>query len=181
MALFFYFLLVLFELIFVFFFAMFSLSLLWSSIKGSPYVPTSKKELAKIFSPHLLEKNDHFLELGCGDGRIVFYVAQKYPCRSIGVDINPLLIFYSRLKGKFLKARKVKFEIKDIFKTNVSQADVIYLFLMPKLLKKLAIKLKKETKKGCLIISHGFVIQGMKKNLIKTLARKPFPTYYYQL
>ena len=181
MALFFYFLLILFELIFVFFFTLFSLSLLWSSLKGSPYVPTDKKELDEIFPSRLLKKKDHFLELGCGDGRVVFYTAKKYHCWSRGVDINPLLIFYDRLIAKFLKVRKVKFRIKNIFDVDISQANVIYLFLMPKLLKKLAIKLKKETREGCLIISHGFAIQGMEKKLARKLVHKPFPTYYYQL
>lgn len=180
-SVFLYWILILFELVFVFGIALYMLLLLYSSLMGSPYVPSKKKQLGTIFDAVPFKKNVRFLDLGCGDGRVVIQVAHQYKIQAVGVDINPMVIAWARLKTKFAHLANVEFRVENIFKTRLEDFDIIYLFLMPKLLTQLAPKLLKETKKNVLILSHGFKIDGLDKYCYKTLSDTPFPTYFYRL
>lgn len=148
---------------------------------GSPYVPTKKKELINFLKEANIKKGQVFLELGCGDGRVVRTAVGEYGAKGIGIDVNPTLILWARLRAKMAKVKGIEFRVENLFKTDVSKADIIYLFLMPELLVKLEKKLKKETKKGAVIISHGFKVEGWEKHNFKTIPNKPFPTYYYKI
>lgn len=169
------------ELLFAMASCFYIFALLYSSLMGSPYVPTSNKVLKKILERAGLKKGQVFMDLGCGDGRIVRMAAADYGARAIGIDINPSLIYLSRLKTRLKKLEGVHFLVQNIYKADLSNADVIYMFLLPKFLVNLKPKLKAETKKNALLISHGFKIEGWDKYIVETLPEKPFPTYYYRL
>lgn len=175
-----YFLLII-ELIFAFSIASYMVGLVYSSLKGAPYVPTSMKEVRFILKEAGLKKGQFFLELGSGDGRVTREAVTKYSVRGLGIDANPVLILISRLWTWFKKIKNVEFKKQDILKTDVSQADVIYLFLFPELIAKLTPTIKNRSKKNLLLISHGFKIDGFEKHLFKTIMYSPFPTYYYRL
>ena len=160
----------------------YSLSLIYYSIKGSPYVPTKNKAMIDMFNQIKFSKNKKFLELGSGDGRISRYIASKYGLFTTGVDVNILLIWWSRFLAKIQKLDKMTyFKKENIFKTDFKEYGYLYIFLMPELIKKLESKLKKELEKGTIVISHGFPIEDLKKKQFKVLTRLPFPTYYYKM
>jgi hypothetical protein len=167
------------ELIFAFTLCMFAFSLFVSSFMGSPYVPTKTKELKNFLKEMGIKKGKVFLELGCGDGRVVRAAVSEYGAKGIGVDINLVLILWARLVS-WVKKVKTEFRTENILKTDVSYADYVYLFLMPALIAKLKPKLMKEMKKGAIVISHGFPVVGWEKYNYKTIEHKPFPTYYYR-
>ena len=176
-----YLLLVFSLLIFLILITINTLFLIYSSIKGSPYVATNKKKLAKIFSQVSFKKNKNFFELGCGDGRILRYVVKKYQLKGLGVDINPLLILWARILTKLDKFDKqIVFIRKNILDINLKNTNYIYIFLMPDLIRKVVNKMNKELKKGVIVISHGFKLDGWEKKLYKILKDKPFNTYYYR-
>lgn len=168
------------ELLFFMGFSAVMISLLWSSFMGSPYVPTKKKEAMSILAILRPKKGNMMLELGCGDGIFLRTAVALYHVKGLGIDINPLIIFVAKIIAKVQKLQRVSFQTKNIFKTDLSQADYIYLFLMPKLLNKLAPKIKKQAKDKVVVISHGFKIEGWNDFLYKTILHKPFPTYFYR-
>ena len=95
-------------------------------------------------------------DLGSGDGRIPITAAQKYGARAVGIDINPQRI--KEANENLAKAGvgdKVKFLNQDLFETDLSQATVITLYLLPSLNQKLMPKLK-QLKPGTRIVSHSF-------------------------
>lgn len=167
--------------IFFLFLDFYLISLLISSFFGAPYVPTEKKILNKILSKVPLKKNKVFIELGCGDGRVVKYAVEKYQVKGIGVDINPYLILTLKIINKLKGINNPQFIYQDIFKTKINKASYIYLFLMPKMLAKLKKKLQEESNKGTLIISHGFKIPHWEDKLIDRLKGDKFNTYYYRI
>ncbi|MFH0979330.1 MAG: SAM-dependent methyltransferase, partial [Candidatus Roizmanbacteria bacterium] len=112
-----------------------------------------------------------------GDGRIVRTAVKHYEVKGVGIDINPLLIYWAKILGK----NKAQFKVENIFDTDLKQADYVYIFLMPKLIEKLTLKMNKELKKGTIVISHAFPVKGWEIKLFKTLKRVPFPTYYYKI
>lgn len=146
---------------------------------GSPYVATTNKRIDLILKKANLKKNKIFIELGSGDGRVVRTAVKKYGVYGVGVDINPLLIFWSRLLSLKYK-NKLKFITQNIFATDLRKADYLYLFLMPKLIEKLKPKLEHELKKGTIVISHGFKIDGWDKKIKDIIKINPFWTYYYE-
>jgi len=178
--------LILLLLLFLIIMSVYTLSLIYSSIMGSPYVATRKKRIEEILKEANLKKGKTFVELGCGDGRIVRTAVKHYQVKGVGIDINPLLIFWAKILTRlsFRSRRhvggKILFKTENIFATDLRKADYVYIFLMPKLIERLTLKMDKEVKKGTIVISHAFPVKGWEKKLIKTLKAIPFPTYYYK-
>lgn len=168
-------------LIFLIFMSVYGLSLIYSSLMGAPYVPTKKKLALEILKEVNFKKNGLFIELGSGDGRIVRTAVKNYPISGMAVDVNGLLIIWSKFLSQLEGTnQRIDFVVKNILAVNLTKADYIYLFLFPALIEKLVPKFNKELKKGAIIISHGFPIKEYESKLIKEVKRRPFPTYYYR-
>lgn len=169
------------EICFAFFAAVYALSALYSSFMGSAYVPTKQKEVEYILKEAGLKKGQVFYDLGCGDGRVVRTAVKQYKVKGTGIDISPVLIFIANIKCLLYKVKGVRFRVENIVHTDIHDADVIFIFLMPAFIEKLAPLFKKKLKKKTLVISHGFKIVQWDKNLVKTIHHIPFPTYFYRL
>jgi ribosomal protein L11 methylase PrmA len=142
-----------------------------------PYVPTKKIVIDKILDEIDLKQGETFIDLGCGDARMLIQAEKKAKINAIGYEIAPL-IFLLALFKKFINRSKVKIYFRNFFNENLKKADIIFCYLMPKELKKLAVKIKKECKKGTKIISNTFQIQGLKPcKIIKK--NKQTPTLYF--
>ena len=93
-----------------------------------------------------------------GDGRIPITAARKYGiARGIGIDINPERI--KEANENLAKAGvgdRVRFVNADLFESDLSEATVVTLYLLPTLNLKLLPKLLKELKPGTRIVSHAF-------------------------
>ncbi len=161
--------------------SVYGLSLIYSSLMGSPYVPTRNKVVLDILKEVKFQKGKLFVELGSGDARMIRIAVKKYQLKGLAVDINGLITLWAKILSKFDKTNKdIVYKTENIFATDLTKADYLYLFLMPDLLKKLVPKFDQELKKGAIIISHGFPIKEYEKKLIKQIDRRPFPTYYYK-
>ena len=177
-----YFILLLIEMVILIGISIYGVGLIYSSLKGAPYVPTSNKQLEKIFKSLKLKKGDRFVELGSGDGRLTRYAVKTYGVSGIGIDINPLLVWWSQFLAKRDHATcEAQFLRRNVFNYSLKDVDYLYIFLMPELIVKLLPKFKKELKKGVIIISHGFKIVGYEKHLIHKEPDKSFSTYYYKV
>lgn len=169
-------------LTFLIFMSVYGASLIFSSLMGAPYVPTRNKLAIEILKEVKFKKNCLFVELGSGDARITRAAVKNYQVKGQVVDVNWLLIVWSKILSRIDGIRKkMTFVNKNILNVDVTQADYIYLFLFPDLIKKLLPKFDKELKKGTIIISHGFPIDSFKNKLIKKVERSTFPTYYYKI
>jgi SAM-dependent methyltransferase len=140
----------------------------------APFVPCSRKELPRIFDAIQLREGEVFYDLGSGDGRIVFYAGENFPVKAIGVEMSFLFFLYSQIKKLFVSEKsQIVFKMKDLFFEDLSQADAIYVYGMPKVLeKKLRFKLEKELKKGARVIAYGFPIKGLVPEKIYQPTRK---------
>ncbi len=176
-----YLLLVFLFLLFLIFMSVYGISLIYSSLMGAPYVPTKNKLAFEILKEIKFKKDGLFVELGSGDGRIVRTAVKNFSVKGLAVDVNFLLIIWSKILAKFDGTyQQMIFIVKNILTVDLTKADYIYLFLFPALIEKLAPKFDRELKKGAIIISHGFPVKGYETKLIKKVERRPFPTYYYE-
>ncbi len=148
---------------------------------GAPFVPTSSERLRAVLARADLKKGQMLVELGSGDGRVIREAAEKYGVKGVGFEIHPMLVGYSRLRAVMKRLKNIKYRRGNFYKADISKADVIFMFLLPKTLKKLRTKLTEESKKGALIISHGFKIEGFDRYLIDLMDDNYYPTYFYRL
>lgn len=145
------------------------LGLSWFAGTDAPYVPTKSIRIKKALIAAGIKKGDIFYELGSGDGRVVIAAAQM-GAEGFGIEQSWIRIFYSRYKAARLKLKNAHFIHGDIFNQNLSSATVVFIFLLPKGLRKLEPKLKKELKKGSIVITQTFHFPNWKpykKILIK--------------
>jgi ribosomal protein L11 methylase PrmA len=123
------------------------------------YVPTPQTVVDAMLKMANVTKNDVVYDLGCGDGRIVITAAKQFGARGVGIDIDPQRIKESNENASAAGVTdKVKFSNSDIFaeSTNLSEATVVTLYLLPSLNVKLIPKLKRELKPGTRIVSNSF-------------------------
>jgi tRNA G37 N-methylase Trm5 len=120
------------------------------------FVPTPQEVVDAMLQMANVTAKDVVYDLGSGDGRIPITAAQKFGARAVGIDIDPQRI--KEANENLAKANvsdKVKFLNQDLFQTDLDQATVITLYLLPSLNVKLMPKLK-ALKPGTRIVSHSF-------------------------
>jgi hypothetical protein len=121
-----------------------------------PYVPTPQVVVDRMLEIAKVGAQDYLIDLGSGDGRIVVTAAKKYGTRGVGVDLNPVRV--GEAQDNAVKAGvtdKVAFQQRDLFETNLTQATVITMYLLPRVNEALRPKLL-ELKPGTRIVSHDF-------------------------
>lgn len=131
------------------------LGLSWFAGSDAPYVPTKMDQIRKILKLAGVKKGKKFYELGSGDGRVVI-AAAKLGADSFGVEQSGLRVLYSKIKVWQLNLKKTYFYHGDIFNKHYFDADIIYIFLLHKGVAKLEEKLKKELKKGAVVITQTY-------------------------
>lgn len=121
------------------------------------FVPTPQEVVDAMLKLAKVTKNDVVYDLGSGDGRIPITAAKTYGARGVGIDIDPQRI---KEANENLKAAgvgdRVKFLNQDLFTTDISEATVVTLYLLPSLNLKVLPKLNKELRPGTRIVSHAF-------------------------
>ncbi|MBD2497439.1 cyclopropane-fatty-acyl-phospholipid synthase family protein [Nostoc sp. FACHB-280] len=121
-----------------------------------PYVPTPQPVVDAMLQVAKVGKNDVLYDLGSGDGRIVVTAAQKYGTRGVGIDINPERIQEANANAQRAGVTdRVEFRQQDLFKTDLSEATVITLYLLPEVNLRLRPEILK-LKPGTRIVSHAF-------------------------
>jgi hypothetical protein len=121
-----------------------------------PYVPTPQDVVEKMLQMARVTASDYLIDLGSGDGRIVVTAAKKHGARGFGVDINP-----ERVSEALANAQKngvtdkAAFYQRDLFQTELSDATVISMYLLPRVNLELRPKLL-DLKPGTRIVSHDF-------------------------
>ena len=112
--------------------------------KDAPYVPTPPSVVDKMLDMANVGPGDYVIDLGCGDGRIVIAAARR-GATGLGVDIDGKLIKRAREKAREAGVSdKVMFLKQDLFKTDLSGANVITLYLLQDLIYRLRPKLLKQ-------------------------------------
>ena len=149
----------------------------WSSEARKPdvgFVPTPRGAVERMIEMAELEPGDVVYDLGCGDGRIVVAAARRQRVKAIGVDINPERVAESRenVRAAGLES-SVEIRQADIFALDLRDADVVFLYLTPRLNERLMPQLR-QLKPGARIISYEFDMGAAKP---VELVREKFDQY----
>ena len=119
-----------------------------------PFVTTPDKVVDAMLALAAVTARDFVLDLGSGDGRIVITAVLKNGARGFGVEIDPALVKQSEENAlKAGVADRARFAVQDLFATDLGQASVTTMYLLPDVNLKLRPELLK-LKPGTRIVSH---------------------------
>ena len=128
---------------------------------AGPYVPSPQSVVSDMLRFANVTDKDFLIDLGSGDGRIVRTAATVFGARGFGVEIKENLVKEANEAArKEGIADRVKFIKADLFKTDISQATIITMYLLPDTVNLLKDKFLTELKPGTRIVSHDYPLNG---------------------
>lgn len=146
--------------ILVFFIVICLVAISWIWPPNSPWAPwwrTKKNTARAAFKLANLSKDDVVYELGSGEATALIIAVKEFGARGVGIEIEPFRLLLSKLTIKRNSLENMIYLKKgNFFDENLSEASVVYVYLVPKTLSKLIPKFKKELKKGTKIISYKY-------------------------
>ena len=157
-------------------------NIIFSVLSFAPWVPARGRDLKRIFKLAALKPGQIFYDLGCGDGKAVFYAAKNFRVRAIGVEFSFPLYLLCRLKNVFCGSGLARFRFKNLYDENLSAADAVYFFGIPyRINEAFKQKLKREMKPGAKIISYSFAFPDWLPAVTDRPNDKDLPIYLYVL
>ncbi|MDL2363361.1 MAG: class I SAM-dependent methyltransferase [Patescibacteria group bacterium] len=125
---------------------------------GAPYLPTLTPQVSAAIKLAELKPGTTLLELGCGDGKVLIAAAQK-GAFVVGYELNPIVALVA-----WLRTRKYRKQVNIIWgnfwKKEWPEADVIFVFLLPKYMEKLNNYCIQYKHKPVKLVSFAFTIPG---------------------
>lgn len=143
-----------------------------------PYVPTPQAVVDRMLQIAKVNRDDVVYDLGSGDGRIPITAVRQFNVRrAVGVDINPERVREANQNASQANVTdRVEFRQQDLFETDLSEASVVTLYLLPDVNLRLRPKLLRELKPGTRIVSHDFDMGDWKPERVEDVQGS---TIYY--
>jgi len=140
----------------------------------APFVATPMPVVCQMLILSELKSGETFYDLGSGDGRTVIMAAKDFGAKSVGVELREDLAkrALSNINELGLET-KVQILQNDIFKVDLSPADVVFLYLTTSANEKIKPKLEAELKPGARVVSHDYEILGWKSSKIDNFCENP--------
>jgi len=124
------------------------------ALEDVPFVTSPDNVTTAMLEIAHVGPDDYLIDLGSGDGRIVITAAKRFGARGLGVEIDPKLVDLSRGRARVSGvAERARFREQDLFKTDLSPASVITMYLLPDVNLQLRPKLL-ALRAGTRIVSH---------------------------
>ena len=163
--------------IFVFFGLLFVLLFEFTGLLGAPYVPSSNKDIKTAFTElYTLSGKDLLVDLGSGDGKVL-RLAEKNGAKVVGVEINPVLALFSKIKYSGYK--NIHVYCGDMYKYKLpKETTVVYVYGNTRVVKRLYSRLMDESKrlgKKLYFITNAFDCKNVAP--VKQIA----PYYLYEI
>ena len=156
---------------------------------AGPYVPTPWVIVDRMLALADIRKDDVVYDLGSGDGRLVITAAKRFGARGVGIELQPELIQLANEGAKKEGvADSVRFIQGDLFETDIREATVVTLYLLPRFVTRLVPRFLSELKPGTRIVSHDYPLSPWKpdKDVSMDVPEKEFISgtswtrlYYY--
>lgn len=145
---------------------------LYMVLQGAPYRASQTEAIKNMLKLAGNVKGKKVAELGSGDGRIVQAFA-KAGANINGYEINPLLVFLSRqLLYRSYSPKQARIIMKNFWKADLSQYDIIIVFGLPFVMKRLE---NRDLKPGAIVISNLFVFPS------REISRQVGTVYRYDI
>ena len=135
----------------------FLLALLWIVVPafyGPPSVPTNAHRIRKALQLAELKPNERFYDLGAGDGRVLLIAAREFDAQATGIEIGPVQCALIRLRAATGGlGNRIKIKWQNYLKSDLKDADVVFLYATSKEVNRLAAHLVNTMKPGSRLVS----------------------------
>jgi len=131
------------------------------------WVPTPETLVEKMLDVARVTPKDYVIDLGSGDGRTVISAAKR-GARALGIEYNPNLVELSKRNAANEGVGDLATFVKaDLFESDLSQATVITMFLLPDINMRLRPRIL-DLKPGTRIVSNTFTMGAWSADQIVT-------------
>ncbi len=147
--------------------------------EGVPYIRTPQLVVDKMLDLAEVGVDDFLIDLGSGDGRIVITAAQKRGARGFGVDLDASLVEESNdAARKAGVSDRARFYARDLFDTDIREASVLTMYLLPEVNLQLRPRILAQLKPGTRVVSHDWDMDEWKPDataVLEGLAKPVMP------
>lgn len=129
----------------------------------APYVLSPQPIVERMLDIANIKPGERVYDLGCGDGRILITAAKKYNAKGVGIELSQKLVEMTneRLKQQGLDGQ-ITIRQGHLLEVNLSDADVVTIYLETGSNELLRPNLEKYLKSGARVVSHDFEVRGWK-------------------
>jgi len=146
----------------------------------APFVPSPQNVVEKMLEAANLKPGETLYDLGSGDGRVLITAAQRFGAKAVGVEISP-----KEVRTSMERIRQLKLDDRcrviegDLMTTDLSDADVVTLYLLTNSNDLLRPNLEKYLKPGARVVSHDYHIRGWNPVRVETVEAHKRTHYLY--
>lgn len=138
--------------------------------KLAPWVATPKEIVAEALSFMGLSERDRFVDLGCGDGRVVIYASKYMGARSLCVELDEDLCVLAELNvARNGVSGLVEVRCMDLFEVPLYGFTAVYIYMFKSVNELIAPKLEAELPLGARILTLDFPVPGWIPARVKRL------------
>ena len=135
-------------------------TLIIATNKGSPYAPTKGASMETVFEFADARPGNLLVDLGSGDGAVLIAAAER-GIHARGVEINPFWVWCSRFRIRRRGLEHLATVVRgDMFTHPLSDADAVFLFLVPSAMARFSPILRRDARPGTRIITNRFPLPG---------------------
>jgi protein-L-isoaspartate O-methyltransferase len=139
--------------------------------KLAPFVSSPTRIVDRMLEMAAIKPTDTVFDLGCGDGRILFQAAQKYSAKAVGIEIDDKLVQMTNEKIVNLGLQnRVKVQQGNLLEADLSNADVVTIYLLTQSNEVLRPRLEKMLRPGTRVVSYDYAVPGWKPKKIDRTA-----------
>lgn len=133
-----------------------------------PFVATPEVVVRRMLQLARVQPGEVVYDLGSGDGRIVIMAAKEFGARAVGVEIRKDLYEQSMARIKDLGlADRATIINASFYEVNISDADVVTMYLLTTVNERLRPKLEKELRPATRVVTHDFEVPGWRPVVVE--------------
>lgn len=152
----------------------------YAGVSAAPWLPTKGRDRQHLLEALELKAGQAVVDLGCGDGSLLFGLARKFPqVTGVGYEISllPYLIGQLRRLFFFRRYRNVHIKFGNLFQQSLQDFDMIFVFLLPKSYPRLIERFKTDLKDDSIIIVEAWPLPNIEPS--KTLKKEKCLSLYF--
>lgn len=147
---------------------------------GGPFMPTPYAAVHEVLKNAKIKKGQKVYDIGAGDGRFLHFAEKNYGADAVGFEIDPFVYFIAKIRHWFWRW-KGKMVRSNFLKHDISDANVVLCYMLPKTLAKFQSKFDEELKKGTIIVSYAFHIGDWKPKKVVPKAKGISQIFVYEI
>ncbi len=126
--------------------------------QGALFTSTASVRISTFLDAVPMKEGELLVDLGCGDGRVLRASRKRYGVKALGFEVNLLAYGVARILSCGRKG--VSIRKRNFWRENLQDADVIFCYLFPDVMARLAQKLEAELRPGARVVSCNFHVPG---------------------